>query len=284
MAVPSGFYAGSGTTVDPYYGYYKGNNFTDGLLELDRADAIRYMSGEIDQYGNPIGLSPGNVDRQQTETGVDPNKAGGGGSGAPDPNTGGGGSGAPPPVDNDYERPVADDWAFQHPLDTIFSFFNNRGGMGTDNPYFRSISSTASGLERLWSMMDPSWSMDILDTPEGHGLFREFVDDLFGAGGNVHWRLGTFRDVINNMMTGNLPEAMQILISEMDSPSEAMAIINELFDVFAPLMGPTRRRMMQTMLGNIWRDMSQAYSSGQSVQSAFTDAVAKLGRVFGLGS
>lgn len=275
MSAPPGFYGGSGTTADPYYGYYGpnpngGSPFAGALLDLDRADAIKYMSGEIDE--RPI------VFDDYLDTGVDPNDPGG----TPPPAGGGGGPAPPNPnaVDAEFEVPIADVWSWEYPQSTIFEFFKNRGGMGTDNPYHRVISSTSDGLDTLWSLMDPTWAADKTDTAG----FRNFVDDLFGAGGNVSWNLGTFRQVLQNMLTGNIPEAMLEVIQVMDSPSEAMSFFNDLYRVFGPLMGERRQRMFGTLLSNIWQDMSNAYSSGESVQQAFTDALTRVAGVFGLGS
>jgi hypothetical protein len=283
MSAPPGFYAGSGTTADPYYAYYVPNPYTGKMLELDRADAIRYMSGETDQYGNPIDERPIDFDDyldtgSPSSTGVDPNNPN------PPPPTGAAPStGAPPPTatDADFAVPIADAWADEYGQSAIDAFFARRGGMGADNPYYRRLERTEGGLNTLWSLMDYSWEgPDSTDT----AAFRNFVDDLFSAGGNVDWNLGTFRTVIQNMLTGNLPQAMLEVMAVMDSPSEAMSFLNELFQVFGPLMGERRQRMFGTLLRNIWKDMSDAYAAGTSVQTAFTDALTRIARVFGLGS
>lgn len=283
MSVPSGFYGGSGTSADPYYGYYGpnpngGSPFAGALLELDRADAIKYMSGEIDQHGNPI--TPTGAAPLPDGSNVDPNNPGG----SPPPGGGeGAGSGAPPPTatDADFAVPIADAWADEYGQSAIDAFFARRGGMGVDNPYYRRLERTEGGLNTLWSLMDYSWEgPDSTDTAG----FRNFVDDLFSAGGNVDWNLGTFRNVLQNMLTGNLPEAMLEVMAVMDSPSEAMSFFNELYQVFGPLMGERRQRMFGTLLRNVWKDMSDAYAAGGSVQTAFTDALTRIAGVFGLSS
>lgn len=276
MAVPSGFYAGSGTSADPYYGYYKGNNFTDGLLELDRADAIRYMSGEIDQYGNPIDERPIVFD-DYLDTGVDPNNpnppppgtAPPPGQGAPPPGTGSGAGAA-----DDAAYAQGDFWQNVYPTDTVYQWLEDRGGMSPDNPYYGMITGTAGGLQTLFDLLyNPSSMGD-----ETNALFGNFVQDLFSTGGDYTWNLGMFRDIIGDIMSGNVASTLSSLLETTENPSGAMEVLRNLFEVFSPLMTPGARRAFEVQLAKVWQDMSSAYRNGIPVHQAFTEAVANLGR------